>query len=377
MIGTTHPLYPNYKSVSSERYDGKLVSCPLNNNALDEFPPRFKFKGTVFVGDKIVNSFNSDITDFADRHQLPITIKIDEAVKYLGNVIDIFQCEADELVGKSIVRKPREFAPPHPFNIKINDEIIYDYLELGLVEILDDETLVITNDKQTNPPVKIKLEFNANSKIMKFNISRTDYSNINALRFSKVVKSSIDNEKLSINSLKLDAPLLSVYLPKHEYKTSFKSIEQEVDFLERICELEEFTIGTIRLPNILSKEDFDTVFYVTDILRGEVIKLKFDDFKTFVPNNNKLRDFLYNSPNEKYEYDCSGITTFDFFDIKIDLPILMIIKNAYVKNIEKIKALIDLMEEDEDIPIVFVSDDNFYTLQLAPKEFLEEQENIL
>ncbi len=331
----------------------------------------------MFVGDKIVDSFNSDIIDFADRHQLPITFKIDEAVKYLGNVIDIFQCEADELVGKSIVRKPREFAPPHPFNIKINDEIIYDYLELGLVEILDDDTLVITNDKQTNPPVKIRLEINANSNIMKFNVSRTDYSNKNALRFSKVVKSSIDNEKLSINSLKLDMPLLSVCLPKRDYKTSFESIEQEVDFLDRVCELEKLANRTINLPNILSKEDFDAVFYATDILRGEVIKFEINDLKTVVQNNNKLRHFIYNLSNCKDEYAFFQMMVFEFFDTKIELPILMTIKNAYVKNVEKIKKTIELIDYDGDITITFVSDDNFYTLQLAPKELLEEQENIL
>ena len=300
-----------------------------------------------------------------------------EAVKYLGNVIDIFQCEADELVGESIVRKPREFAPPHPFNIKINDEIIYDYLELGLVEILDDDTLAITNDKQTNPPVKIRLEINGNNNTMKFSISRTDHTNKNALHFSKIVKSSIDNEKLSLNSLKLGTPILSACLPKRDYKTSFESIEQEVDFLERICELEEFLNRAIKLPNIISKEDYDIVFYVTDILRGEVIKFKFNDFKIVISNNNKLRNFIYNSSNYKDEYAFLEMMVFDFFDTKIELPILTIIKNAYIQNIERIKALIELMDDGEDLTITFVSADNFYALQLAPKELLEEQENIL
>lgn len=236
---------------------------------------------------------------------------------------------------------------------------------------------MITNDKQTNPPVKIRLEINANSNIMKFNVSRTDYSNKNALRFSKVVKSSIDNEKLSINSLKLDMPLLSVCLPKRDYKTSFESIEQEVDFLDRVCELEKLANRTINLPNILSKEDFDTVFYATDILRGEVIKFEINDLKTVVQNNNKLRHFIYNLSNCKDEYAFFQMMVFEFFDTKIELPILMTIKNAYVKNVEKIKKTIELIDYDGDITITFVSDDNFYTLQLAPKELLEEQENIL
>lgn len=83
-LGTQHPLYPYYQFTPSQEYEGNLVSSPLRDDARKKYPPRFVLNGIAKIGDDKINELSPEIIEYANRHQLSISLEIHSATKYLG-----------------------------------------------------------------------------------------------------------------------------------------------------------------------------------------------------------------------------------------------------------------------------------------------------
>ena len=81
-ISATHVLAPDYGFIM-RRVGGKehLVSTPLTDDAHRLHPPLFKIQGQVYIGTEAAPSLTQDLVKYADDHQLPITIDIEDAHK--------------------------------------------------------------------------------------------------------------------------------------------------------------------------------------------------------------------------------------------------------------------------------------------------------
>ena len=159
-LGTQHPLYPYYQFTPSQEYEGNLVSSPLRDDARKKYPPRFVLNGIAKIGDDKINELSPEIIEYANRHQLSISLEIHSATKYLGEEKDPIQTEAESLIGATLIKEPRKFSEPRPYSIRIDNTPIFDYIELGVSEILEDKSVVVTNEKQQSPLINIRLVFN-------------------------------------------------------------------------------------------------------------------------------------------------------------------------------------------------------------------------
>mgnify|MGYP000420616686 CR=1 FL=1 len=69
----------------------------------------------------------------------------------LGEEKDPMQTEAESLIGATLIKEPRKFSEPRPYSIRIDNTPIFDYIELGASEILEDKSVIVTNEKQQSP----------------------------------------------------------------------------------------------------------------------------------------------------------------------------------------------------------------------------------
>ena len=113
-LGTQHPLYPYYQFTPSQEYEGNLVSSPLRDDARKKYPPRFVLNGIAKIGDDKINELSPEIIEYANRHQLSISLEIHSATKYLGEEKDPIQTEAESLIGATLIKEPRKFSEPRP-----------------------------------------------------------------------------------------------------------------------------------------------------------------------------------------------------------------------------------------------------------------------
>ena len=158
-IGSTHILFPNYRyEYKGEK--GQLYSKPLTKEALEKYPPRISCTGTIQMNGEYLQKFDVNTIDYANRHQLPITLNVITAKKLLGNIDDPIQHEAEKLIGESFIIQPKPFPPAFPCSISLDGNVMFDYILFRTEEILDDGTIIISNREQENCPFRIGMSVN-------------------------------------------------------------------------------------------------------------------------------------------------------------------------------------------------------------------------
>jgi hypothetical protein len=190
-IGSEHILYPDYRYVPEVK-DGelRLISRPVSLGATKKYPPKMECRGKIRLGTQHLNEFNSDIINYANRHQLPITISILEAKKLLGDIDDPIQREAEELVGTKVVIPPKPFPDAIPYSILLDGNVELEYILLRTQEILEDGTIILSNTKQGKFPFRICIRINIAEKKIDFNFRTENPSNKDMLQYVRFMKKS-------------------------------------------------------------------------------------------------------------------------------------------------------------------------------------------
>ena len=178
-LGTTHALTPYYGFTM----DGVscLKSIPLRPDAVELYPPHFEVTATAFkMGGILLPNVDAGTFTRAYRTQSPIEFDVTTAQKYLGNVLDPIQHEAENLTGTHVVLKPPTFPPAFPCSVLIDGELIIAYLLLRIKKIEDDGTIIITNEEQKNFNFMVTLEVNTSMASLNLSITPNSPSNVDA-----------------------------------------------------------------------------------------------------------------------------------------------------------------------------------------------------
>ena len=100
-----------------------------------KYPPRFVLNGIAKIGDDKINELSPEIIEYANRHQLSISLEIRSSNKSIwAKKKTRFRQEAESLIGATLIKEPRKFSEPRPYSIRIDNTPIFDYIELGASE---------------------------------------------------------------------------------------------------------------------------------------------------------------------------------------------------------------------------------------------------
>lgn len=369
-ISKGHPLAPDYG------FDLQLKSQPLTPEAYLKYPPKFACRGIVKMGGEIIHEITTKTLDYADRHQLKITLEITDAKKLLGEVEDPSQTEAKQLIGKTIIRKPKEFPPAFPCNIQMNGEIVYDYVMLRTEEILDDGTYIVSNKEQQNCSIRIKLTFNLDDRSQKINYSvstQGKVSNSEYLRFIKLIKAASERGDLVIYVLNLGTVLMGGYTDPFEYKSGFENIDEEIDFFSRICDIEKYCGKAIAIPEEITEREYSQIRYLSELIRGGENEFTWSSqtFQGIVTQG--FRSKITQMGDDFYELAFIGSSSAQLYGVDIEIPIIRVFREAKIKDFDRFKKKLEYTDDNETIAIVYIAgEDNTIVDKMKPDNQKED-----
>lgn len=272
-ISVVHELSPDYKFVPEVDSSGKvrIFSKAVSTDALKKYPPQIKCKGTIKVGDRYLRELDLNIFQYANRHQLPITMEVQQAKKYLGTVEDPVQYEAVSLIGQELVIPPKPFPEAKAYKLYINDYVEFDYLLLRVQEIEDDETIVVTNKEQVNCPFKFRFRINLKNRTLRFTISKEGLNNSELLEYTKFIAKVHEGTMLRLKALEgngeIECPLNNL-----DYSSDFSTIENEIEFLKKVVTIEKYFDKSIVLPEEIYFKDYEVISYMADLINGKEVE---------------------------------------------------------------------------------------------------------
>ncbi len=352
-----HVLFPHYGfQINTVNGKTQYQSVPLSKEAAKEYPPTVKCLGTIRVGSGYLKELTPATVSYANRHQLPIVIDIKKAEKYLGNYLDPVQHDAEELIGEELTIPPKPFPLAFPCSISFDGEVMFDYILFRTKEILDDDTVVISNYEQQNTPYKITMNMHQENKTIDFSFQKNDSANNEeSLKYAYVMKKAILGTKMTINLLDSNEIFTEGIFSNFKYNGGFSSVEEEIDFLTRIIFIEKYFKKVIRIPDDIYQCDWDAVFYISDILKGETCQSEWKRHAFTFDVSDGLKQAIAKTDDKEFSLSYVGTANVPLWDEIYELPITRTFEAGSFENLYSLKQKVSVLENGDSVKAVFVT----------------------
>lgn len=365
IIGTYHQCYPDY-TVDIKTVHGKVIpySKPLSKESLEKFPPSIKGKFNIPNKYSGFRNFN-ELLNYSYRTQTNIDINMVELKKMLGNIEDPYQQEIISIADFSTAKwmiKPKEFPEAKPYRITLEDAVeSFDYILLRTTKISDNNEIFISNSEQETD-IHIELVFNLELNKINFNFKINDKwgrSKNTNLKYLKFIEQAGKGKKLDIISLEEDIVMASGISDDMNYSSGFKSIHEEILFLENIILIEEKYHKIINIPEYISQDDFEAINYLATGIKDGVVK---GNWTSYFPEFELTEENIYiwrNIDNNPMELVLKTKMTVIIFDKKFEVPeLIRILKSATYYNIDKLIKKMKVLEVGDIIKVKLIPSDD-------------------
>ena len=349
-ILVTHPMYPDFGCA----YNGKMFqSKPLNEDAKRRFPPRYVLTGAVRFGNTYYNDPDNDPLDYSYRHQLPMVMEVSKAVKYLGNRRDPIQSEVEQLPGSVVLATPPQFPPAFPCSIKVGNKVFFEPILLRTQEILDNGIYVIGN-KEQNICVHVEVKINPQMPhSIDFSISINQPNNREMLNYVMFMDALSQEKDLHIHVLDAGQDIIAGYINDIGYKTGFTSVEEEIDFLDRICIIEDYFNVNFNLPEIINGDEYRCVIRISDLIKNDRVLTTWKEVTFTGTVDKQLREALINADTELYMLSYIGINEVELFGTSFEFRFMRSFNCANIVDYEKIKTKVAILDDGDIIKVMF------------------------
>jgi hypothetical protein len=280
-------------------------------------------------------------------------MEVSKAEKMLGEKTGPIQDEVQGLVGSTVLATPPEFPPAFPCAIRIGKRTFFDNVLLRTQEIEDDGTYVISNKEQGGSfYFEVRINLNNPSK-PDFTINMRNANNRERLNYVRFVSALSREKDLHIYVLSQGEDIIAGYIKDFDYKTGFSSTEEEIDFLERICVIEDFFEVQLSPCGEISNGEYNSVFIISDLIRNEQVIRTWNEVTFTGEMSQQFRKELTTLDKKQYEFSYVGVIHIDLFGAEFEFQIMRTFKCATVVDIEKVKQKAEVLDDGESITITF------------------------
>ncbi len=349
-ISLEHPLYPYY---GYDYQDGIVRSKALTADAFTKHPSRLVLTGLVRFDNHYLNSSDDNPFDYAYRHQAPVIMDVSKAVQYLGELQDPSQKDAEKYIGRTIIANPPEFPPAFPCSIKIKDKIYFEYILFRTQEIEDDGTYVIGN-KEQNEAIYFEIRINPHrSNSLDYKVKIENANNHELLKYTQFMYDLSKEKDLHIYVLSAKEDLIAGYINNITLNTGFTSIEEELDFLKRICDIEDYFNVEIVVDEEIKQNDYDAVCQLSDLIRNKEVISTWRELSFAKAVDQQLRDSIDSWGDNEYSFVLVSECRVAIFGTVIVLKVMRTYKSVRIVDLEKLKDKLSILDDGDSVKITF------------------------
>lgn len=353
-ISTVHTLPHDFRFGLNER--GQMISIPLSDDALKRYPPRFTISAeSVKIGDTLLTKIDDQTLSQAYRHQTPISFDVIAAKKYLGDIQDPAQAEAEEMAGTHVILYPRPFPKAFHCNVSIDGNVAVEYLLLRTKEILDDGTWIITNDEQKNFNFRVKILANPTSRQFSFSITPTNPTNYESLQYRLFLKKASVAKKIIVKALAENVEILS---SGKINPFNFDQLDDEIEFLKKVTAIEHFFDITCYIPQELKAEDHFLINRLYSMIEPGVYHGKREHFNFTLEVSELSRSSINNMvADTRCSLAYADNVSVTLFGQTIEFPLLRRIDGAKIDNLDGLKQKVATLNDGDEIELKYIPAD--------------------
>lgn len=362
LASSSHPLQPYYRYGYK---DGNLISQPAIPEANVAFPVHYMFYGPIRIGGKYITDTAINPLDLAYRHQVEIVMEIAQAKKYLCDFEDPASFGIKRMIGGELHVTPPEFPVPFPCSIKAGEVTYYEYILLRVQEILDDGTIIVSNKEQKT---NIKFEFRIHNisienykqdrRNIDISLSISNETNREHLNYLRFIKALSEKEDIHVYVLDAGQDIIAGRMNCGETSGNSPSLDEKIDFLERICEIEDFFHVSIPLSGDMYEQDYRDFMYFSELVRKNEVESTWDKASFTGIVSPVFREKLDEMGSFTGALSYVGKSTVKLFGIELDVTFMRTFKSAKLNDYPRLCQLAKLLQDGEEIRIELIPDQN-------------------
>ena len=353
IISSQHILFPHYGYGPQQKGQKiNVVSVPMTEEAKRIYPPHFKCNGTLTIEGRTVPYPTPELFQYANDHQLPITLTITEARKYLGDIEDPQQCEVVELLNLQLVLPPKPFPEAMAYSILINDVVVNEYVLLRTQEKLEDGTIIMTNREQISP-IDVCIKINPSTKRTDFSYRFGKGTNRDVLQYLYFLRTFTKGGRVVVRHLETGKNLVVANLNPYIHENG-ANITAEIELLEKIVMLEEHFKTQIVLPSAISSEEIELIDYLALLVQGKEVQGGWNRYEVVQPIDEQMKENLLTSAEKMHSLSWVGGVTAHLFDQDYHFTLLRTLASVVIDNYEKVKQKLTVLESGDDIRMVYL-----------------------
>ena len=155
-----------------------------------------------------------------------------------------------------------------------------------------------------------------------------------------------------------------------EYSTD-EDLDDEIDFLEKITRIEEYFSEIIEVPEKVTRGEWNVIVHLYNLINGEYRgDMNTVNFTFELSDENRERFLELTDRDYVIAYTAEGV--FSVFDKKFVLPIFREYKLVKIDNLERLKKKVDILDNGDQLKIVYVPGTNKTTCNYVDKIRTEE-----
>ena len=354
VISTEHPL-PDYF-----RYDiwpignqSMIVSVPITPKACELYPPKIKGVADFKIEGVDKKLWEYNIVDYANRHQLNITMTVKDAEKVLGKIKDPSQVEAEAMKGKDYIILPKPFPPAFPCSIVGDGKTIINYLLLRTMDISDDGVYTVTNDEQRSRKFKFTFKFNIKTHKMNFNFSAIGFGNQGRLAILKVKKDLMQCMEFKIYLLEQNRELMCGKFDASNC-SEIRSVEEDISIFERVLKIEQYFKAELNVPDMVTVQEIEYLKYISELICGGICEFDWNQFVCNLDVDEKIKKTIFDSSGKEYTIQRDGTIEIELWGSKFKLPIRRLYVCATILNYERTKEKLQVLDIGDSLKVTFI-----------------------
>lgn len=351
-ISPRHKLYPHYGFRLNSKCN--IISYPMNEDAHTLYPESMRIvPDQITLGENKITSISDKVLNQSYCRQIPINMHIAEASKYLGDVIDPCQSEAEELIGQTITVKPPEFPKAFPCCVRVNGKVEVPYLLLRTKEILEDGSIVVSNEEQENFSYQVMITLLQQERKASFSVvPRTTTTNKERLSFCKLMLEINTGNPVELMVLTNKEILVTGYINGQE----LNELNNEIDLLNKVVRIEEFYSVELSVPKTVTMGEYSLLSKLYDLTIGEY-QNKWTAFDFEFSVSDELRETILNTKNQVFSVAYGAETKFSLWNEEIVVNVVRVIKKARIKDLKRLKQKVRVLEIGDSIKLHLVAAD--------------------
>lgn len=205
-----------------------------------------------------------------------------------------------------------------------------------------------------------------------FKVNIANANNHELLNYAKFMDELAQVKDLHIYALNAKKDFIAGIINSVNYETGFESISEEIDFLKRVCAIEDYFHVELNISGDINEEEYHCVFRISELIFNDEVDSTWKEVSFTGVLGKEFRKQLekLNTPTPIVMLSYVGICDVNLFGAEFEFKYMRTYKCAVMQELNRIKRLVSCLEDGDPIKIKFApGEDNsaFDTLHIPEK----------